>query len=95
MQEILRMSCSLFWFSDDAWAAIEAHLPKNQPGRRRVDDRRVISGIIHMLKRGGRWADCPFECGPSPTFIIAGTGGAAGASGGANGGKLDRGDRRD
>lgn len=43
------MSRSLFWVSDEAWAAIEPHLPKNQPGARRVDDRRVISGIIHML----------------------------------------------
>lgn len=61
------MSRSLFWLSDEAWAAIEPHLPKNQPGARRVDDRRVISGIIHMLKCGGRWADCPFEYGPSTT----------------------------
>ncbi len=43
------MSRSLFWLSDDAWAPLEPHLPKNQPGARRVDDRRVISGIIHML----------------------------------------------
>jgi transposase len=61
------MSRSLFWLSDEAWAAIEPHLPKNQPGARRVDDRRVISGIIHMLKCGGRWADCPSEYGPSTT----------------------------
>lgn len=40
----------LFWLSDEAWAAIEPHLPQNQPGARRVNDRRVISGIIHMLK---------------------------------------------
>ncbi len=26
------MSRSLFWLSDEAWAAIEPHLPKNQPG---------------------------------------------------------------
>jgi len=61
------MSRSLFWLSDEAWAAIEPHLPKNQPGARRVDDRRVISGIIHMLKCGGRWADCPAEYGPATT----------------------------
>lgn len=61
------MSRSLFWLSDEAWAAIEPHLPKNQPGARRVDDRRVISGIIHMLKCGGRWQDCPNEYGPSTT----------------------------
>ena len=44
----------LFWLSDEAWAAIEPHLPKNQPGARRVDDRRVISGIVHVLKSGCR-----------------------------------------
>ena len=58
---------SLFWLSDEAWAAIEPHLPKNQPGARRVDDRRVISGILHVLKVGCRWCDCPVEYGPSTT----------------------------
>ena len=58
----------LFWLSDEAWAAIEPHLPKNQPGARRVDDRRVISGILHVLKTGCRWKDCPAEYGP-PTTI--------------------------
>jgi len=43
------------------------HLPKNQPGARRVDDRRVISGIVHVLKVGCRWCDCPAEYGPSTT----------------------------
>ena len=62
-----RMS-RLFWLSDEAWAAIEPHLPKNQPGARRVDDRRVISGILHVLKTGCRWKDCPAEYGP-PTTI--------------------------
>jgi len=33
-----------FWLSVRAWEAIEPLLPKNQPGARRVDDRRVISG---------------------------------------------------
>ena len=46
---------SLFWLSDEAWSAVEPHLPKNQPGARRVDDRRVISGILHVLKAGCRW----------------------------------------
>jgi transposase len=61
-----RMS-RLFWLSDEAWAAIEPHLPKNQPGARRVDDRRVISGILHVLKTGCRWKDCPAEYGPPTT----------------------------
>ena len=58
----------LFWLDDEAWAAIEPHLPKNQPGARRVDDRRVISGMLHVLKTGCRWQDCPAEYGPSTTI---------------------------
>lgn len=58
---------ALFWLSDEAWAAIEPHLPRNQPGARRVDDRRVISGILHVLKVGCRWCDCPADYGPSTT----------------------------
>jgi len=57
----------LFWLSDEAWAAIEPFMPKNQPGARRVDDRRVISGIFHVLKSGGRWCDCPADYGPHTT----------------------------
>ena len=59
---------ALFWLSDEAWAAIEPHLPKNQPGARRGDDRRVISGILHVLKVGCRWCDCPPDYGPSTTI---------------------------
>lgn len=58
---------ALFWLSEAAWSAIEPHLPRNQPGARRVDDRRVISGILHVLKVGCRWCDCPAEYGPSTT----------------------------
>ena len=57
-----------FWLSDNAWAAIEPLLPTNQPGARRVDDRRVISGIIHVLRVGCRWQDCPPDYGPSTTI---------------------------
>jgi transposase len=58
----------LFWLTDEQWAAIEPHVPRNQPGARRVDDRRVISGIIHVRKTGCRWCDCPAEYGPSTTI---------------------------
>ncbi|NOX41045.1 MAG: transposase, partial [Alphaproteobacteria bacterium] len=47
-----------FWLSDRAWAVIEPLLPSNPPGARRVDDRRVISGIVRVLKSGCRWQDC-------------------------------------
>jgi len=58
----------LFWLSDEAWAAIEPHLPYGQPGKPRVDDRTVISGILHVLKTGYRWRDVPPRYGP-PTTI--------------------------
>src|SRR5712692_8649944 len=56
-----------FWLDDRQWAAIEPLLPKNQPGARRQDDRRVLSGIIHVLRVGCRWQDCPAVYGPSTT----------------------------
>jgi transposase len=57
----------LFWLDDAARAVIEPHLPMNQPGARRVDDRRIISGIIHVLRSGCRWKDCSPEYGPPTT----------------------------
>src|ERR1700677_4577199 len=59
---------TLFWLSNEQWAAIKPLLPYNQPGARRVDDRRVISGIFHVLRTGCRWCDCPDEYGPSTTI---------------------------
>jgi len=59
---------NLFWLDDAAWSVIEPLLPCNQPGARRVDDRRVISGILHVLRSGCRWRDCPREYGPYTTI---------------------------
>jgi transposase len=53
------MMAGEFWFSDRQWAVIEPLLSRNQPGARRVDDRRVLSGIVHVLRSGSRWQDCP------------------------------------
>ncbi|MBB5712160.1 IS5 family transposase [Sphingomonas xinjiangensis] len=61
---------TLFWLSDVTWSAIEPHLPKNQPGPRRVNGQRVISGILHVLKSGCRWYDCPAEYG-LPTRVYS------------------------
>ena len=58
----------LFWFTDAQWARIEPLLPQNTRGLKRVDDRRVLSGIVHVLKSGGRWADAPREYGPKKTL---------------------------
>lgn len=62
------MRKSLFWLTDEQWRHIEPRLPTDVRGKDRVDDRRVISGILHVLKSGCRWCDCPPEYGP-PTTI--------------------------
>jgi len=59
---------NLFWLSDEQWKRIQPHLPTDVRGVERADDRRVISGIVHVLKSGCRWCDCPPEYGP-PTTI--------------------------
>ena len=62
------MRRNLFWLSDEQWSRIEPHLPTDVRGVERSDDRRVISGIVHVLRSGCRWCDCPPEYGP-PTTI--------------------------
>lgn len=58
-----------FWFSDAQWARIAPLLPTDTRGKDRVDDRRVLSGIVHVLQSGGRWADAPREVyGPKKTL---------------------------
>src|SRR3954464_15960117 len=59
------------WLDERKWAGMEPLLPKNQPGAPREDDRRILSGIIHVLKVGCRWQDCPATYGP-PTTICKG-----------------------
>ena len=58
----------LTWLSDAEWARIEPLLPRDRKGAHRVDDRRVISGIIHVIKSGGRWVDAPSVYGPRKTL---------------------------
>ena len=62
------MRRNLFWLSDEQWKRMEPRLPTDVRGVERADDRRVISGIVHVLKSGCRWCDCPPEYGP-PTTI--------------------------
>jgi transposase len=57
----------LFWLSDAQWVVIEPFMPTNQPGARHVDDRKTISGIMHVIRSGCRWRDCPAAYGPSTT----------------------------
>ena len=62
------MRKGLFWLNDRQWSLIRPHLPANLTGPERDDDRRIISGIVHMLQSGARWRDCPPEYGPYTTI---------------------------
>ncbi len=57
----------LFWLSDEQMARLEPFFPKSH-GRPRVDDKRVLSGIIFINRNGLRWRDAPREYGPHKTL---------------------------
>ncbi len=57
----------LFWLSEDQLKTIKPYFPYPH-GKPRVDDRRVMSGIIFVLKNGLRWRDAPREYGPHKTL---------------------------
>lgn len=52
---------------DELWALIEPLLPKHRctrrGGRPRIDDRKVLTGIMFILKTGIPWEDLPQELG--------------------------------
>lgn len=61
-----------FWLSDETWAAIEPLMPKNQPGARRVDNRRVFDRFQAMVRHRnaaalGSWLD-DAAAGPLASF---------------------------
>ena len=56
-----------FWLSEEQLARIEPYFPRSH-GVPRVDDRRVVSGIVHVLRNGLRWRDAPAVCGPHETL---------------------------
>ena len=62
------MNWGQFWLTDEQFAKIGPHLPTDTRGKERVDDRCVISGIVHVLKSGGRWVDAPPDYGPRKTL---------------------------
>ncbi len=62
-----QMRTNLFWFSDGQWARIEPFIPSNRRGVKPKNNRRILSGIMHVLKSGCRWVDCPPEYGPAKT----------------------------
>ncbi len=57
-----------FWLTEAQFSKIAPHLRTDTCGKARVDDQRVISGIVHVLKSGGRWVHAPPEYGPRKTL---------------------------
>ena len=57
----------LSWLSDAQLERLRPYCPKSF-GVPRVDDRRVLSGIIFINRNGLRWRDAPREYGPHKTL---------------------------
>jgi transposase len=54
--------------SDELWKRVEPLLPRVErrfryPGRKRLEDRQVLTGILFVLKTGIPWEDLPQEMG--------------------------------
>ena len=58
---------NLFWLTEAQMDRLRPFFPKSH-GRPRVDDRRVLSGIIFINRNGLRWCDAPREYGPPKTL---------------------------
>lgn len=56
----------LFMLTEAQMRKIEPYFPSSH-GVPRVDDRRIISGIIFVIRNGLRWRDAPAEYGPHKT----------------------------
>jgi putative transposase len=65
-QEVAVMN-ALWMLSVDHMRRIEPFFPLSH-GVPRVDDRRIVSGIIYVLKNGLRWRDAPAGYGPHKTI---------------------------
>lgn len=57
----------LFYLSPAQLERIKPYFPLSH-GAPRVDDRKVISGIIYVIKHGLQWKDAPREYGPYKTL---------------------------
>lgn len=57
----------LIWLSEAQMRRIEPYFPRSH-GVPRVDDRRIISGIIFVIRNGLRWRDAPADYGPPKTI---------------------------
>ena len=57
----------LFWLTEAQVGRLKPFFPKSR-GRPRVDDRRVLSGIIYIQRNGLMWKHAPSAYGPPKTL---------------------------
>lgn len=57
----------LYWLADEQMPRLQPYFPKSHD-KPRVDDRRVLSGIIFVNRNGLRWCDAPAAYGPHKTL---------------------------
>lgn len=55
------------WLSDTQMERLRPFFPRSR-GKPRVDDRRVLSGIIYVKRNGLQWKDAPSVYGPHKTL---------------------------
>ena len=60
---------NLFLLSERQMARIEGYFPLSH-GVPRVDDRRVVSGIVYVIRNGLQWKDAPKDYGPHKTLGV-------------------------
>ena len=53
--------------SDCEWGVIKPMLPNKPRGIPRVADRRILNGILWVLRSGAPWRDLPESYGPHTT----------------------------
>ncbi|MFJ6987484.1 MULTISPECIES: IS5 family transposase [unclassified Streptomyces] len=54
--------------SDAEWEFVRPLLPESLRGRKRLDDRRVLNGIVWKFRTGTAWRDVPERYGPWATL---------------------------
>ena len=58
----------LYWLTEEQVERLQPFFPKSH-GKPRVDDRRVLSGIVFVNRNGLRCCDAPREYGPAKTLF--------------------------
>ena len=61
------MRKDLYYLSEKQLERVRPYFPLSR-GVSRVDDRKILSGIIYVIKNGLQWKDAPREYGPHKTL---------------------------